>query len=97
MKLGLTTGLSLVVIGLSACGSDTNPPAIDSGGGGGGSGVDSSTADGATSGNCDGIIGEGFEVGQIADNWTSLDRDGNPVSLYEHCGKVILYENGAEW
>ncbi len=46
---------------------------------------------------CEGLVGEGFGLGQIAENWSATDRDGNTVSLYDSCGKVIFYENGAEW
>ena len=96
MQLGLTAGLSLVLLGLgSGCTSDA---ASDAGPGQG-------TDDGATAGSdggdvsveCDNLVGEGFAVGPIAENWTSLDADGNPVELYDSCGKVIFYENGAEW
>ena len=95
MKLGLSASLTLVVIGFGGCTTDTNIPVFDSGPAGS---VDApSGSDGLVAANCDGIVGEGFEVGQIAANWTSLDGNGNPVSLYDYCGKVILYENGAEW
>ena len=48
-------------------------------------------------GECDGIVGEGFAEGQIAENWTLNDADGNPVNLHDYCGKVIYFESGSEW
>ncbi len=96
MQLGLKAGVSMVLIGLSpGCTSDS---ATDAGQQASGDAADSPSPDGAgVPAACDDIVGEGYALGQIAENWTSLDRDGNPVSLHDSCGKVILYENGAEW
>jgi hypothetical protein len=46
---------------------------------------------------CDGLVGEGFAVDQIAENWTMTDGDGQPVNLHDYCGKVIFLEIGSEW
>ena len=84
-------------MGLGACSSDSDGSSpvkpIDSG-----QGIsDSKSAADAFEADCTGIVGEGYAVGQIAQNWTSLDGAGNQVQLYDYCGKVIFYENGAEW
>ena len=46
---------------------------------------------------CDGVTGEGFAVGQVADSWSLTDGDGNPMELGSLCGNVIYYEGCAEW
>ncbi len=96
MQLGLKAGVSMILIGLSqGCTSDA---ATDAGQQASDDATGSPGSDGdVVPAACDDIVGEGNALGQIAENWTSLGRDGNPVNLYDHCGKVIFYENGAEW
>ena len=67
-------------------GSSSSPGTMT--GPGGSSGV----ADG-----CDGLVGEGFAVGDIAENWTLQDGNGNDVNLHDYCGKVVFLEIGSEW
>lgn len=52
---------------------------------------------GTTSSACSNIKGEGYAVGQIAENWTLKDRNGANVNLHDYCGQVIYIEDGAEW
>lgn len=61
----------------------------------GGPDSDSGTTDGPVA-DCPDEPG-GFAVGEIAENWTLLDRSGEEVSLYDYCGKIIVFEDGAEW
>jgi peroxiredoxin len=39
----------------------------------------------------------GAEIGDIAENFTAKDQNGNSVSLYDHHGKVILLDFTADW
>lgn len=61
------------------------------------SGDPSTGADSTGSAACDGLVGEGFAVGQIAENWVLQDQSGAPVNLHDYCGQVIYIELGAEW
>jgi hypothetical protein len=48
-------------------------------------------------GSCAGSAGESFAAGAIAKNWELKDHLGQPVQLYDHCGKVVFFEEGAQW
>jgi hypothetical protein len=71
--------------------------------GGGSSGPTTTTGSGASgsggaqSGACEGLVGEGWAEGQIAENWSLPDVDGQMVELYDFCGKVVYFEEGAGW
>jgi hypothetical protein len=41
--------------------------------------------------------GEGYTVGQIAENWTLRNQEGDEVSLHDYYGKVIFFEDGSQW
>ena len=95
MQLGVKAGVSMMLIGSSpGCTADSDPTdpgdTVDAADSPGSDAPDVPTA-------CEGLVGEGYGLGQIAKNWSATDRDGNTVSLYDSCGKVIFYENGAEW
>jgi hypothetical protein len=46
---------------------------------------------------CDAIVGEGHDIGQVSMNWTLVDADGQPHSLYDFCGRPIYIEDTAAW
>ena len=46
---------------------------------------------------CDGITGEGYGEGDVSMDWTLNDMNGNPVSLYDYCGRVIYIEDTTAW
>ena len=46
---------------------------------------------------CDGVTGEGYGEGDISMDWTLNDKNGNPVSLYDYCGRVIYIEDTTAW
>lgn len=60
-------------------------------------GSSTAVADSTGSSGCGAIAGEGFAVGQIAQDWTLMDASGSPVQLHDYCGQVIYLELGAEW
>ncbi len=60
-------------------------------------GSSTAVADSTGSAGCGAIEGEGFAVGQIAEDWTLMDASGSPVALHDYCGQVIYLELGAEW
>jgi thiol-disulfide isomerase/thioredoxin len=43
------------------------------------------------------LEGTGYEVGDIAPNWTGIDQFGDEVELYQFYGKVIVLDVFAEW
>lgn len=93
--------LFLVLLGATAACSSSDP-ANPSGPSGSGAAATSSTTSGDGGGGltmteCQGLVGEGYAVGQIAENWSLLDGSGAPVSLHDYCGQVIYFEDGAEW
>ena len=65
--------------------------------------VSSSTSTGSTStgssssGGCENLQGEGYAMGQVAENWSLPDHIGAMIALYDFCGKVIFYEEGSMW
>jgi hypothetical protein len=46
---------------------------------------------------CGAIFGEGFTVGDIAENWSLPNHVGAIIKLHDFCGKVIFYEEGSMW
>lgn len=46
---------------------------------------------------CGTIVGEGYTIGQIAENWSLPDHLGAMFDLMDVCGKVIFYEEGSMW
>jgi hypothetical protein len=46
---------------------------------------------------CGTIVGEGYTVGQVAENWSLPSNLGAMVELMGYCGKVIFYEEGSIW
>ena len=47
--------------------------------------------------NCDGLVSDGVEVGNLPPDFTTMDQFGNEHSLHEHCGDYIYLVNGAMW
>jgi hypothetical protein len=41
--------------------------------------------------------GEGYGVGDVSMDWSLQDINGQTVSLYDYCGRVIYIENTAAW
>ncbi len=38
------------------------------------------------------IVGEGNDIGQVAQNWTAEDQHGDSFSLHDFCGRAIYIE-----
>ena len=57
------------------------------------------TTSGTTSGGsaCADLMGEGFTVGDIAEDWELPNEAAQMIALYDSCGKVIFYEEGSMW
>ena len=91
---------------LMACGSTAEPALIEGddaqggassanaseAGGGGAAGVDDEPASA-----CAEMMGEGYAVGDIAENWSLPNAVGEMIELHDLCGKVIFYEEGSMW
>ena len=41
--------------------------------------------------------GEGYGVGDVSMDWSLQDINGQTVSLYDYCGRVVYIENTAAW
>jgi peroxiredoxin len=39
----------------------------------------------------------GYEIGDVAPDFTATDQNGRPVSLYSYRGKVVLIDFSADW
>lgn len=80
---------------------DGTIPPEDTGSGntGGGNGNDGGDGGGSTGGaNCaDDIVFTGNNVGQITQDFTLNDQNGNPVRLYDYCDKAVLLVGAAFW
>ncbi len=46
---------------------------------------------------CADLVPTGNALGEVAEDWTLMDADGNPHTLHEECGKVIYLKMGARW
>ena len=46
---------------------------------------------------CASLEPTGSGIGDVAENWTLEDADGNPHSLHDFCGRVIYLKLGAQW
>ena len=46
---------------------------------------------------CASLSPTGNGLGDVAENWTLQDADGNSHSLHDYCGKVIYLKVGARW
>jgi hypothetical protein len=45
----------------------------------------------------DSIVGEGFNVGQVANGFTLSDQHGENVNLYDFCDREVLLVSAAFW
>ena len=43
------------------------------------------------------IVSTGNSVGQVAENFELMDRDGNMVRLHDFCNQTVLLVSGAFW
>ena len=43
------------------------------------------------------LSGEGFEEGDIIQDYTYFDQNGDRVSLWQFYGKIVLFDVSAEW
>jgi hypothetical protein len=99
----MTSTLALV----TACGSSDEPQLFDTaadastttsaGASTAGGGADGAGGDDGGSSACGEIKGEGFALGDVAENWTLPNALGQMIALHNMCGKVIFYEEGSLW
>ncbi|MCP4602432.1 MAG: hypothetical protein GY847_18270 [Proteobacteria bacterium] len=59
--------------------------------------TDTNTDSNSNSDVCNSLVATGHTLGKVPDNLTLLDADGNPHSLWDHCGDVIIFEYGCMW